>query len=132
MRFCLCCKEIGMFLLRDRTKFNTDVDLILRMSFDIETDNSKNRAFPAFISYLSSLSEIWNENGTPEHAAVHMACVYCKGLAEKGEAAGKAEAKALRLRIAEATPLFVSRGQMTQDWAAHYAGLLEKYAELSA
>ena len=121
-----------MFLLRDRTKFNTDVDLILRMSFDIETDSSKNPAFPSFIAYLSHLSEIWNANGTPEHAAVHMACVYCKGLVEKGDAAGKAEAKALRPRIAEAMPLYVSRGQMTPDWAEHYSGLLEKYAELLA
>ena len=116
-----------MFLLRDRTKFNTDVDLILRRSFDIETDGSKNSAFPSFIGYLSHLSEIWNEGGTPEHAAVHMACVYCKGLVEKSDAARKAEAKALQSRIAEAVPLFVSRGQMTSDWAAHYSGLLEKY-----
>ena len=121
-----------MFLLRDRTKFNTDVDLILRMSFDIETDSSKNSAFPSFIGYLSHLSEIWNEKGTPEHAAVHMACVYCKGLVEKGATAQKVEARALRPRIAEAIPLYVSRGQMTQDWAAHYSGLLEKYAALLA
>ena len=118
-----------MFLLRDRTKFNTDVDLILRMSFDIETDSSKNSAFPSFIGYLSHLSEIWNEKGTPEHAAVHMACVYCKGLVEKGGAQQKAEAKALRVRVAEAIPVYVSRAQMTPDWGAHYAGLLEKYAE---
>ncbi len=121
-----------MFLLRDRTKFNTDVDLMLRMSFDIETDSSKNPAFPSFISYLSCLSEVWNEQGTPEHAAVHMAGVYCKGLAQKGDAARKAEAKALRLRIAETIPLYVSRGQLTPDWAAHYSALLEKYAELLA
>ena len=117
-----------MFLLRDRTKFNTDVDQILRMSFDMETDCSKNPAFPSFIGYLSHLSEIWNVGGTPEHAAVHMACVYCKSLTEKGDVARKAEAKALRPRIAQAVPLFVSRGQMTPDWAAHYSGLLEKYA----
>ncbi len=115
-----------MFLLRDRTRFNTDVDLILQMSFDIETDSSKNPAFPSFIGYLSHLSEIWNEKGTPEHAAVHMACIYRKGLVEKGDAAQKVEAKAVRLRIAEAMPLFVSRGQITPDWAAHYSGLLEK------
>lgn len=118
-----------MFLLRDRTKFNSDVDLIIRMSFEIETDSSKNPAFPSFIAYLSHLSEIWNGNGTPEHAAVHMACIYCKGLAEKGDAVRKAEAQALRARIAEAIPVYVSRGQMTQDWGAHYTALLQKCAE---
>ena len=118
-----------MFLLRDRTKFNTDVDLILRMSFEVETDSSKNSAFPSFISYLSHLSEIWNEKGTPEHAAVHMACVYCKGLVEKGDAVRKTEAQALRARVAEAIPVYVSRGQMTPDWGTHYAGQLDKVTE---
>jgi hypothetical protein len=118
-----------MFLLRDRTKFNSDVDLILRMSFEIETDSSKNLAFPSFISYLSHLSEIWNGNGTPEHAAVHMACTYCKSLVDKGDAVRKAEAQALRTRIDEAIPVYVSRGQLTQDWGSHYTGLLQKCAD---
>lgn len=117
-----------MFLLRDRTKFNSDVDLIIRMSFEIETDSSKNPAFPSFIAYLSHLSEIWNGNGTPEHAAVHMACIYRKGLTDKGDAACQAEAQALRTRLAEAIPVYVSRGQLTQDWGAHYTDLLQKGA----
>lgn len=117
-----------MFLLRDRTKFNTDVDLVLRMSFDIETDSSKNSAFPSFIGYLSHLSEIWNEKGTPEHAAVHMACVYCKGLAETGDAVRKAEVQALRARVVEAIPLYISRGQLTPDWGSHYTDQLNKCA----
>ena len=121
-----------MFLLRDRTKFNSDVDLIVRMNFEIETDSSKNPAFPSFIAYLSHLSEIWNGNGTPEHAAVHMACIYCKGLVDKGDAVRKAEAQALRTRIAEAIPVFVSRGQLTQEWGVHYTDLLQKCTEQRA
>lgn len=118
-----------MYILRDRTKFNSDVDLILQMSFEIETNSSKNAAFPGFIKYLCCLDEVWDTKGTPTHAAIHMACLYCRGLAENGDAARRAEAQALWQRISEAIPLQVSRGQMPPDRGAHYSQQLEGCAE---
>ncbi len=118
-----------MYILRDRTKFNSDVDHLLQMSFEIETNSSKNAAFPGFIAYLNCLNEVWDVKGTPTHAAIHMACLYYRGLAESGDVARKTEARALRQRIAEAIPLQVSRGQMPPDRGAHYSQQLEKYAE---
>ena len=117
-----------MYILRDRTRFNSDVDLILQMSFETETNRSKNAAFPGFITYLCCLNEVWDLKGTPTHAAIHMACLYYQGLAEGGDAARKEEARALRQRIAEAIPLQVSRGQMPADRGAHYAAQLDTYA----
>ena len=117
-----------MFIVRDRTRFNSDVDTLLRVSFNIETDSSKNPAFPRLMSYLRSLDGLWEDRATPHHGALFVALSYCKDLVDRGDAANKAEASALCACIAEMVPVFVSRNYMTQERGAHYAALVQQYA----
>jgi len=56
--------------------------------------------------------------------------VYYMGLAKNGDTSQRSEAKQLGQRIAKAMPLYMSRGQIPSDRAAHYSGLLQKYEEL--
>jgi hypothetical protein len=118
-----------MFGFRNRNKFNTDVDVILRTAFDIETDHNRNAAFPGVLSYMAYLDEVWNERGTAEHAAARMACLYYMGLAKNGTPTEKNEAKALGQRIEKAIRLYVSCGQISENKGGHYLGLVSKYAE---
>lgn len=117
-----------MFIIRDRTRFNSDVDTLLRVSFHIETDSSKNPAFPKLMPYLRSLDGLWEERATAHHGALYVALAYCKDLIDRGGASKKAEASALCACLAELIPVFVSRNYMTQECGAHYAEQAQQYA----
>ena len=115
-----------MFILRDRTTFNTSAEMLLRVSFGVETDSSKNPAFPKLIPFLSSLDGVWEDRGTHQQAALHMACLYCQSLIERGDATRRAEAATLCKVIAEAIPVYVERSYMSEASGAHYASLIEQ------
>ena len=119
-----------MFIVRDRTRFNSDVDTLLRVSFNIETDSSKNPAFPKLMSYLRSLDGLWEQRATPHHGALFVALSYCKDLIDRGGPAKKSEAAALCACITALIPEYVSRTYMTQERGAHYAELVQQYAVL--
>lgn len=117
-----------MFIVRDRTRFNSDVDTLLRVSFHIDTDSSQNPAFPKLLPYLRSMDGLWEERASTHHGALFVALAYCKDLIDRGGAAKKAEASVLCACIAELIPVYVSRNYMTPERGAHYAERVQQYA----
>lgn len=114
--------------LDDRRLFNAEVDTILRLNLCIVTDSLKNHAFPGRLKYLEYVDEVWEGQGSAEHAAVRIGCLYYMGLAKNGVGKELEECKALEPRLRIYLQLCQENKSIPQDSLDHYTSLVNKYS----
>lgn len=114
--------------LDDRKLFNAEVDTILRSNLCIVTDSLKNNAFPGRLKYLEYVDEVWEGQGSPEHAAVRIGCLYYMGLAKNGVGEELEKCKALEPRLRIYLQLCQENKSIPQDSLDHYTSLVNKYS----
>lgn len=114
--------------LGNRRLFNAEVDTILRLSLCIVTDSSKNNAFPGRLKYYEYIDEVWEGQGSVEHAAARIGCLYYMGLAKNGVEQELEECKALEPRLRIYLKLCKENKSIPQDSLDHYTSLIDKYS----
>lgn len=115
-------------MLGNRRLFNAEVDTILRLNLCIVTDSSENNAFPGRLKYYEYIDEVWEGQGSVEHAAARIGCLYYMGLAKNGVGQELEECKALEPRLRIYLKLCQENKSVPQDSLNHYTSLIDKYS----